>query len=252
MPEDVGGQPYPNGEEPEDRDRTAADDAFASVVFDESFVRAAPVHEPTAAERILAAAQSAQETEAAVAYEEQYGYRPLRDDPEGSDHDPDADEDEGRYGRYRYGRVEFVDRVDYVEYVEDAEYPQDAGFAAYTEDYEDCEDGHHGHARRSYRGHARWHRPVAWVLAVVMGVGIVGLAFAAVYRGAAGHRQQPPTPPPATTGVSGVSGADTSSVGGSGALPPLSTRHITSSLRHPAPRPVPVPQAPRVSSAGKR
>ncbi|PJE94263.1 hypothetical protein CUT44_28760 [Streptomyces carminius] len=255
MPEDVGGQPYVNGEEPEDRDRTAADDAFASVVFDESFVRAAQVHEPTAAERILAAAQSAQEAEAAVASEEQYGYGPLRDDPEGSD--PDEDEDEGRYGRYRYGRVEFVDRVDYVEYVEDAEYPQDAGFAAYTEDCEDPGDpegGRHGHARRSYRGHARWHRPVAWVLAVVMGVGIVGLAFAAVYRGAAGHRQQTPTPPPATTGVSGVSGADTPapSVGGSGALPPLSVRHVTSSLRHPAPRPVPVPQGPRVSSAGKR
>ena len=41
---------------------------------------------------------------------------------------------------------------------------------------------------------------MAWVLAVVMGVGLVALAFSAVYRGASG-RNQSPAPPPATSGV---------------------------------------------------
>ena len=221
----MGGQPYRNGEEPDDRDRAAADDAFASVVFDESFVRAALIHEPSAAERILAAAQSPSETEAALAHDEQYGYG-RRQDPEGVEYDSDPDEDDDRYGRYRYGRVEFVDRVDYVEYVEDSEYPEDAGYAGYTEETEAGDDDPRGHAFRPYRGHIRWQRPVAWVLAVVMGVGIVALAFAAVYRGASGQRQQnpTPTPPPATTGV------EVPSVGQSGALPSLSTRYSTSSL----------------------
>ncbi|WP_344322343.1 hypothetical protein [Streptomyces macrosporus] len=228
MPDDVGGRPYPNGEEPDDRDRTAADDAFASVVFDESFVRAALIHEPSAAERILAAAQSPSETEAALAHDDLYGHG-RRQDPEGTEYD-DSDEDDDRYGRYRYGRVEHADRVEYIEYVEDAEYPEDAGYLGYNEDT-DARDEERGPVFRPYRGHVRWQRPVAWVLAVVMGVGIVALAFAAVYRGAAGHRQQPPAPPPATTDV------DAPSVGqSSGALPSLSGHHTTSSARLDAPR----------------
>ena len=76
MPDDVGGQPFPDGEEPDDRHHGAADDEFASVVFDEDFVRAAEVHEPTAVERILAAAQSHAESETARAFEDGYGYGP--------------------------------------------------------------------------------------------------------------------------------------------------------------------------------
>ena len=53
--------------------------------------------------------------------------------------------------------------------------------------------------RRPYRGQARWHRPVAWMLALLMGIGMVALAFTAVYRGASGNRQDP-VPPPATSG----------------------------------------------------
>ncbi|MGQ4427900.1 hypothetical protein ACN6LL_003032 [Streptomyces violaceoruber] len=57
MPEDVGGTPFPDGREPDDdHDRGVSDEEFASVVFDEAFVRAAAVHEPTAVERLLAAA----------------------------------------------------------------------------------------------------------------------------------------------------------------------------------------------------
>ncbi|GAA4959816.1 hypothetical protein GCM10023238_28360 [Streptomyces heliomycini] len=38
------------------------------------------------------------------------------------------------------------------------------------------------------------------MLALVMGIGMVALAFSAVYRGASSHRQDP-APPPTTTGV---------------------------------------------------
>jgi len=53
-------------------------------------------------------------------------------------------------------------------------------------------------AGHPYRGsNTRWHRPVAWALAVVMGIGVVALTFAAVYRGASGTRQ-PTQPPPSS------------------------------------------------------
>ncbi|WP_455710945.1 SCO2584 family spore wall biosynthesis protein [Streptomyces fungicidicus] len=161
MPEDVGGTPFPDGWEPDDdHDRGVSDEEFASVVFDEAFVRAAEVHEPTAVERLLAAAQARAEASEAEArrahargerYDDGYGgYRvgPGREDP---DDDADAlDDDYGSPGPY--GRQ------------------------------------------------VRWHRPVAWMLALVMGVGMVALAFSAVYRGASSQRQEP-APPPATTGV---------------------------------------------------
>ena len=55
-------------------------------------------------------------------------------------------------------------------------------------------------AGHPYRGSStRWHRPVAWALAVVMGIGVVALTFAAVYRGAGGARQ--PGPPPTSAPV---------------------------------------------------
>ncbi|MFJ2953938.1 hypothetical protein [Streptomyces sp. NPDC087270] len=56
-----------------------------------------------------------------------------------------------------------------------------------------------GHPYRA--GNTRWHRPVAWALAVVMGIGVVALTFAAVYRGAGGGRTTtpPPTHPPIGT-----------------------------------------------------
>ncbi|MCO8301341.1 MULTISPECIES: hypothetical protein [Streptomyces] len=173
MPDDVGGKPFPNGDEPDDRSHGESNDEFAAVVFDEDFVRAAPVHEPTAIERMLAAAEARAEAEASrrrrlgvppedELFEDGYGpetefYGP--DDPGRFGPAGDADDAYGPYGRY-------------------------------------------GSAGRPYRGHARWHRPVAWLLAVLMGIGVVALAFTAVYRGASGNRQDP-APPPATTGVDG-------------------------------------------------
>jgi hypothetical protein len=164
VPEDVGGTPFPDGWEPDDdHDRGVSDEEFASVVFDEAFVRAAVIHEPTAVERLLAAAEAraeASEAEARRAHArgERYedGYGPDRHDFGHDGHFDDLDDPdlvEGRYG-----------------------------------------------APGSYGKQVRWHRPVAWVLALVMGIGMVALAFAAVYRGgSSGSRDQ--VPAPASTGL---------------------------------------------------
>lgn len=180
MPDDVGGQPIPDGEEPDERRDTEADEAFASVVLDEAFVRAAQVHEPTAVERMLAAAQSHAETEAVHTREDGYVYGPADLD------DLDDLDDQDGYGRGGYaGHTPFGYGYD-VEYEHGADY----GYAF----------GRQGDAQRPYRGHMRWQRPVAWVLAVVMGIGVVALAFAAVYHSASGEAHDP-SPPPASSGV---------------------------------------------------
>ncbi|MFI6353250.1 hypothetical protein ACIBJF_11430 [Streptomyces sp. NPDC050743] len=159
MPEDVGGTPFPDGWEPDDdHDHGVSDEEFASVVFDEAFVQAATVHEPTAVERLLAAAQARAEASEAEArrarargerYDDAFG-------PEGTEFGQDPDDDE-------------------------------------LEDTYVLGDRHFG----GYGKQVRWHRPVAWVLAVVMGIGMVALAFAAVYRGGtAGTRDGVPAPAP--------------------------------------------------------
>ncbi|MDI9884190.1 hypothetical protein QMZ92_07215 [Streptomyces sp. HNM0645] len=170
MPDDVGGRPFPDGWEPDD-DRGGADQDFASVVFDEDFVRAAEIHEPSAVERLLAAAQARAEAEAARA---RSGAIPADDDLYDDGYGP-----AGEHGReHPYGDL------------------GPDGLDRYADPY-----GPHGGALRPYRGSARWHRPVAWVLAVVMGVGMVALAFTAVYRGAAANRQDRVPTPATTTGV---------------------------------------------------
>ncbi|MQY15639.1 hypothetical protein SRB5_58260 [Streptomyces sp. RB5] len=137
----MGGRPFfPDGDEPDGYHRGGADDDFASVVLDEDFVRAAVVHEPTAVERMVAAAEARAEAERTLE-EGRYG-----DDP---DHD-DPDEEYGPYGPYG-GRL------------------------------------------GPYRG-THWQRPVALLLAVVMGVGIVALAFTAVYRTGSAARDEAPAP----------------------------------------------------------
>ncbi|MFC9246439.1 hypothetical protein ACFT7S_21350 [Streptomyces sp. NPDC057136] len=191
MPDDVGGRPFQDGWEPDD-DRGGADEDFASVVFDEDFVRAAEVHEPTAVERLLSAAQARAEAEAARTrsgggprddelYDDGYGVYGRRRSFGGSA-DPEGDEDDysGPYGR-------------------------------------------HGGALRPYRGTARWHRPVAWLLALLMGIGMVALAFSAVYRGAAGNRQDQ-IPQPVTSGVD-KPGADRSVPAGHSGPPVSAVPH---------------------------
>jgi hypothetical protein len=140
VPDEVGGRPFPDGE-----DHGAADGEFAAVVFDEAFVQAAVFHEPSAQERMLAAART--DT-----------LRPSYEEPaELADHEDDE-----------------LDPTLGGEY-----------------------DELYAQRSRRYGGQPRWHRSVAWVLAVVMGVGVVALTFAAVYRGAGGGRQ-PSVPSPPT------------------------------------------------------
>ncbi|MFI2782833.1 SCO2584 family spore wall biosynthesis protein [Streptomyces sp. ALB3] len=174
MPDDVGGRPFPDGGEPDD-DRGGADETFASVVFDEDFVRSAEIHEPTAVERLLAAAQARAEAEASRA---RSGGGALDDDHYDDGYGPD-----GAYSRERaFGDFGDADDPDGAYEDEDGPY------------------GRHGGSLRPYRGSARWHRPVAWLLAVLMGIGMVALAFSAVYRGAERDRQNR-VPQPVTSGV---------------------------------------------------
>ncbi|MBW5252021.1 hypothetical protein P8A21_12485 [Streptomyces poriferorum] len=172
MPDDVGGRPFPNGWEPDD-DRGGADEDFASVVFDEDFVQAAEFHEPTAVERLLAAAEARAEADA---FRARAGGGPLDDDL--------YDDGYGPGGTYGPG----YDPLD-----EDDDYHVSGPY------------GRHGGALRPYRGAARWHRPVAWLLALLMGIGMVALAFSAVFRNASGDRQDQ-VPPPATSGVDSAPG----------------------------------------------
>ncbi|MBA4861827.1 hypothetical protein H1V43_10600 [Streptomyces sp. PSKA54] len=172
VPEDVGGTPFPDGWEPDDdHDRGGADEEFASVVFDEDFIRSAAFHEPTAAERLVAAAQARAEASDAEArraggrgpgaeddlYDD--GFGPDDDIGYGHDHDFDDDLYDADLVEERYGRT------------------------------------------GTYTGHVRWHRPVAWMLALLMGIGMVALAFTAVYRGASTGGSQDIPPPPASTGL---------------------------------------------------
>ncbi|MFG2137386.1 hypothetical protein [Streptomyces sp. NPDC048650] len=175
MPDDVGGKPFPDGEEPDEYhhgSHGSADEEFAAVVFDEEFVRSARIHEPSAVERMLAAAEAHAEAEAARS---------------GSGFGPEGAEGPGR----RDDGVRSADDYDvYGDYGEYGPY------------------GPYGGSLRPYRGGPRWHRPMAWVLAVVMGIGLVALAFSAVYRGASGKNQSPAPRPassePSSNGPTGV------------------------------------------------
>ncbi|MFE6775687.1 hypothetical protein [Streptomyces sp. NPDC057702] len=196
MPDDVGGKPFPDGDEPDDHHHGAAEPSsssppaseegeFASVVFDEDFVRSAEVHEPSAVERMLAAAQARAEAEATRT---RHRRGAADDDPHDEGYGPDGEfgYDPHEDDRYGYGRPG-----------EDPE--SDDAFGPY---------GRYGDAGRPYRGHAHWQRPVAWVLAVLMGIGVVAMAFTAVYRGASGGgNRQDPTPPPASSEVDSAPGA---------------------------------------------
>jgi hypothetical protein len=187
VPEDVGGTPFPDGWEPDDdRDHGMANEEFASVVFDEAFVRAAVVHEPTAVERLLSAAQARAEASEAEARRAQHG--------RGARSDEDLFEE--AYGR-EFGHDPELDDLDDTDLIE----------------------GRYG-APGTYGKQVRWHRPVAWLLALVMGIGMVALAFSAVYRGASsGGRDR--VPPPASTGVEqGTAAAP--SVSADNSQPPLS------------------------------
>jgi hypothetical protein len=149
VPDDVGGTPFSDGS-----DHGGADDEFAAVVLDEAFVRSARIHEPSAQERLRAAAQARAEAE-------------TRTKVGDAEDDPGFDPDDG------YG----------IGYRDDE----------YGADWDEDEHGPYRYRRPG--SHTRWHRTVAWVLAIVMGIGVVALTVTAVYRGASSGRQQPAPPP---------------------------------------------------------
>ncbi|MEV6978026.1 hypothetical protein [Kitasatospora sp. NPDC093806] len=160
--------PYPDG-----ADHGGADDEFATVVFDEAFVRSAAVHEPTAKERRLAAAEARFDPDAAALG---WGFDTpagdglpleLRPHPSGLDDDhlyPDPWSGPGRAAGRRPRRW------------------RPAGFDPI------------GVRRGRYVAQQRWHRPVAWVLAVIMGVSLVAVAVAAIYQGVGGAGDAPRRP----------------------------------------------------------
>ncbi|MFB7666244.1 hypothetical protein ACFC1R_20190 [Kitasatospora sp. NPDC056138] len=189
MAEDVGGSPYPDG-----ADHGGADDEFATVVLDEAFVRSAAVHEPSARERQLAAAEARFEPDTGLLGR---GYEPtvsgeglpleLRPHPSSLDDDrlyPDPWSAPGRAGRAARWRRQT------------RAFGYDPGRPA----------------RGRYVAQQRWHRPVAWVLAVVMVVGVAAVAVAAIYRGAGGAADSPRRPETGTsrpeTGAAAPGGAD--------------------------------------------
>jgi hypothetical protein len=175
------------------------------VVFDEAFVRAAVFYEPSAEERLLAAAAAQAEAEAA------FRARLLGGDAvDGPDTGDSSDLGDA------------VHRAAHPAYRRAPDgYPLDLVSGAYGDAY-DVEYEELYAQRGPYRGGAaHWHRMVAWLLALVMGIGVVALAFAAVYRGASGTRQAP-VPPAPTAPSSGrlTSPGPARSPGASGAAGP--------------------------------
>ncbi|MFE2287051.1 hypothetical protein ACFXDJ_23140 [Streptomyces sp. NPDC059443] len=175
MPDDVGGKPFPDDGEP-DEDRGGADKDFASVVFDEDFVRNAEIREPSAAERQRAADRARAEAAEAARAAFAGGWT--------------GDEDHDGYG---YGHTDGY-------HSDESGWEQGHGYG-----YADGPYGAYGGSLRPYRGRSPWLRPVAWVLAFVMGLGMVALAFSAVYRSAAAGTD--PAPAPASTPMGEVTGA---------------------------------------------
>ncbi|GAA4679511.1 hypothetical protein GCM10023347_37580 [Streptomyces chumphonensis] len=176
MPDEATGPPSFDDEGPDDRDH-GAENVFDAVVFDEDFIRAAAVHEPSAAERHRAAARARAEAEAAASREEARGHG----GPDG--HPDDADDAfSSEYPSYDYLDGENDPFDD--DAVRAHPNPHYAAWAA-------------GRSAR-HRAPVRWYRPVAWVLAVLMGVGAVAMALTAAQRGAPAQREEPRNPPAST------------------------------------------------------
>jgi hypothetical protein len=210
VPDDVRGQPFADGDGPDSQDRGAADEAFAAVVLDEDFVEAAAIHEPSAAERILYAALERAEAEAT-------GEPPYYPEPDmdpgmgggltdfdyryeeiaGPDDDLDQDDpdDEGRF-----------DRSDYTRYAPDEDDDEGLAYGGYvpyaaasgaSAPYGGRSPGSSSRYSYSAWRMARWQRPVAFVLAMAMGISVIALALIAIQRAGSAQRNDP-TPGPAS------------------------------------------------------
>ncbi|MGF1428156.1 hypothetical protein [Kitasatospora sp. LaBMicrA B282] len=196
MAEEAGDSPYFDG-----ADHGGADDEFATVVLDEAFVRSAAVHEPSARERLLAAAEARSEPEPgtasrAVEYGDRFEGLPLELRPH-----PAGVEDDRIYTEPWVGSNREPVRRRAVRW---------PGYGSRA-------DG------RGQVAQQRWHRPLAWILVIVMGVSLVAVAVAAVYRGtggAPGRRPEVGTSRPASPAPPGAE----ASVGPSTVAVPQPTR----------------------------
>ncbi len=202
MPDNAEGYPFRDGEGPDSQDRGAADEAFAAVVLDEEFVEAAAIHEPSAAERILYAALERAESEAATEHSpypdldfdpgmpDGVGGYPIDADLRDLGEDPDGEEPDDEEGRF--------DRSDYTRYLpdEDEEDLAYGGYAGYAGPGALAARAA-GSSPRGWRP-IRWQRPVACVLAMVMGISVIAFALIAIQRAGSAQRGEPtPLPSPA-------------------------------------------------------
>ncbi|RBM23648.1 hypothetical protein [Streptomyces sp. PT12] len=216
MPDDLGGLPFRDGEGPDSEERRAADEAFASLVLDDDFVEAAEIHEPTAAERILFAAMERAESEAVAEFGLYYRdpdidpggadgltgfegpdspdpsdlFRPERADPfsgfDGEDPDGEDPDEEGRFDRSDYTRY----TTDEPDGGEGAGLPPAFAPAPPSPPHARSRPPHWGTRGPGWRP-ARWQRPVACVLAMVMGISVIAFALIAVQRAGAVQSRDP-------------------------------------------------------------
>ncbi|MGP4111679.1 SCO2584 family spore wall biosynthesis protein [Streptomyces sp. 4N509B] len=237
MPDDVSGWPFADGEGPDGQERGAADEAFAAVVLDEDFVEAAAIHEPSAAERILYAALERAESEAAgePPYHPEAGLDPGMADV-GAMGEADQDDDEGRFDRSDYMRYLPEEFREDLRDVGDDRYDLGDEFRdEYRDEYREEDDEGPGFpphapygvpAPRRFAGRSsslsagssspryahstwrmtRWQRPVACVLAVVMGISVIALALIAIQR--AGSSQRGDTTPGPASPVDDIDGSE--------------------------------------------
>lgn len=154
MPDSRGPEP-PDGLPEFGEDPEHAGDELSSVVFDEQFVRAARIHEPSALERLLAATP------------------PAADAPESVDGGDPTDFANGP-----------DDPFPLVEPRTSPGFRPDTGVPVVYGPNEEPTSG-----RTSW-----WRQSVAWVLALLMGIGVVAIAITAVAPGRGG--QTPPAPQP--------------------------------------------------------
>lgn len=180
MPDSRGPEP-PDGPPEFGEDPDHAGDELSSVVFDEHFVRAAKIHEPSALERLLAAAPPAGEVPDSADTPER---RDLGDLANGPD-DPFPLHEPRTSPGFR----------------------PDGGVPAAYGEFEEPPQG-----RSSW-----WRQSVAWVLALLMGIGVVAMAITAVAPGRTG--QTPPGPQPTVGSAVPRPEMRTPNVTGSGVTP---------------------------------
>ncbi|GAB3111105.1 hypothetical protein GCM10027160_12050 [Streptomyces calidiresistens] len=203
MPEDPTGPPFPDGEGPDSPDHGAADEAFDALVLDEAFVAAARVHEPSAAERSLDAALERAEREAARERAEPFpdGDPLVYDHPFADPADPGAAFPDPGFGHtygygYGLGHGIFPDAGNRTPGAGGVGRPAGGSGRARSGGTPDAAGVGPRPPEPPARWPGRWQRPVACVLAVVMGLSVIAFALVSIDRGAGrGEPAGEPAPP---------------------------------------------------------